>query len=149
VRERAITHGKIADILQTRGELDEALRIRHEEELPVFTRLGDVRERAITHGKIADILQTRGELDEALRILREEQLPVFTRLGDVRQLSVAHAALAIAMAQRGYSEDHPQVLALLKLALTEAERLRLPEAAVIRGYIARIFGDEKDSAPVT
>ena len=64
--------------------MDEALRIRREEELPVYERLGDVRERAVTLGKIADILQARGELDEALRIRREEELPVYERLGDVR-----------------------------------------------------------------
>ena len=49
--------GKIADVLQARGELDEALRIRREEELPVFERLGDVRARAVTMGRIADVLQ--------------------------------------------------------------------------------------------
>ena len=36
------TLGKIADVLAARGELDEALRIRREELLPVFERLGDV-----------------------------------------------------------------------------------------------------------
>ena len=72
VRSRAVTMGKIADILQQRGETDEALRIRREEELPVYERLGDVRERAVTMGKIADILEQRGEIDEALRIRREE-----------------------------------------------------------------------------
>jgi hypothetical protein len=30
--------GQIADILQARGELDEAVRIRREEELPVYER---------------------------------------------------------------------------------------------------------------
>ncbi|MBM5817934.1 MAG: CHAT domain-containing protein, partial [Cyanobacteria bacterium K_Offshore_surface_m2_239] len=35
VRERAVTMGKIADVLQQRGESEEALRIRREEELPV------------------------------------------------------------------------------------------------------------------
>ena len=38
-----MTQGQIADVLYRRGELDEALRIRREEELPVFERLGDVR----------------------------------------------------------------------------------------------------------
>ena len=33
--ERAVTMGRIADILQARGQLDEALRIRRGEELPV------------------------------------------------------------------------------------------------------------------
>jgi len=32
----AVTKGKIADILAERGDLDGALRIRREEELPVY-----------------------------------------------------------------------------------------------------------------
>jgi tetratricopeptide (TPR) repeat protein len=72
VRSRAVTLGKVADILADRGDLDEALRIRREEELPVYERLGDVRSRAITLGQVADILAARGDLDEALRIRREE-----------------------------------------------------------------------------
>ena len=56
--------GKIADVLQARGQLDEALRIRQEEELPVYERLGDVRSKAITMGKIADILQAQGQGDQ-------------------------------------------------------------------------------------
>jgi hypothetical protein len=47
VRNKAVTLGKIADVLETRGQLDEALLIRREEELPVYERLGDVR-KAIT-----------------------------------------------------------------------------------------------------
>jgi phosphopentomutase len=53
--------GKIADVLEARGQLDESLRIYQEEALPVFERLGDVREGAITMGKIADILEARGQ----------------------------------------------------------------------------------------
>ena len=60
--------GKIADTLQVRGDIDEALRIRREEEIPVYERLGDERSLAIARGRIADILQARGELDEALRM---------------------------------------------------------------------------------
>ena len=66
-----MTIGKIADILQARGQLDEALKLRnYKEQLPVYERLGDVRSRAWTMGRIADILQARGQLDEALRILQ-------------------------------------------------------------------------------
>ena len=54
-----MTMGKIADILAQRGETEEALRIRREEQLPVYERLGDVRSRAVTMGQIADILQQR------------------------------------------------------------------------------------------
>ncbi|HEX7836388.1 MAG TPA: NB-ARC domain-containing protein, partial [Kofleriaceae bacterium] len=75
-RDWALAQGKIADVLAARGELNEALRIRREEELPVYERLGDVRARAITLGQIADVLAARGELDVALAMWRES-LAVF------------------------------------------------------------------------
>ena len=78
--------GQIADILFSRGELDEALRIRREEELPVYERLGEVRSRAVTMGQIADIYHSRGELDEALRIHEEERLPIAERLQHIDSL---------------------------------------------------------------
>ena len=93
-RRLAIASGRIADILQARGELDEALRIRIEKQLPVFERLGDVRSRAIIQGRIADILQTRGELDEALRIRTEEELPVYERFRDVRAQAITQEKIA-------------------------------------------------------
>ena len=74
---RALLLGRIADMLQARGDLDEALRIRTEESLPVYEALGDKRSLAVTKGKIADVLQERGDLDEALRIRTEEALPVY------------------------------------------------------------------------
>jgi len=83
--------------LQDRGQLDEALKIRNEEQLPVYERLGDVRSRAVTMGKIADILQARGQLDEALKIRNEEQLPVYERLGDVRSRAVTLQKIAMAL----------------------------------------------------
>ena len=90
---KAVAWGIVGDILEARGELDEALRIRQEEQLPVFERLGDIRSRTVTQGKIADIFQARGELDEALRLLQEEVLPVFERLGDVRQLAITQGKI--------------------------------------------------------
>ena len=64
-RSRAIAMGRVADILQARGALDEALRIRREEELPVYDRLGDVRARAVTLYKMAIGLIEAGGLDDA------------------------------------------------------------------------------------
>lgn len=65
--------GKIADILQARGQLDEALRIRREESLPVYEQLGDVRSLLIGRCNIAAILLERaaaGDRDEAERLLQ-------------------------------------------------------------------------------
>ncbi len=128
VRSVAVTHGKIADVLQARGELDEALRIRREQELPVYERLGDVRSVAITHGKIADVLQARGELDEALRIRREQELPVYERLGDVREAAIAQAKIALILDGQGHRDD---AIALLEAAQAQARRPGLAVAEQI------------------
>ena len=116
-REVALAAGLIPDILQDRGQLDEALRIRKERELPVYERLGDVRSRAVTMGRIADILRDRGQLDEALRIRKEEELPVYERLGDVRSLLVGRANLALLLLTRNQSSDRDEAQRLLCLAL--------------------------------
>ena len=81
------------------------MRIRKEEALPVYERLGAVREKAITMGKIADILQARGQLDEALRIRQDEELPVYERLGDVREKAVTLGKIADIMEERGQLEE--------------------------------------------
>jgi tetratricopeptide (TPR) repeat protein len=136
-RGAALAAGIVADILQARGQLDEALRIRQEEQLPVYERLGDVRSRAVTMGKIADILQARGQLDEALRIRQEEQLPVYERLGDVRELLVGRANLAQLLLTRNNDGDRDEAGTLLCLALAEARRLRIPEAGRIEEFLTR------------
>jgi tetratricopeptide (TPR) repeat protein len=97
--------GKIADIYYYRGELDEALRIRRDEELPVYQKLGDIRSRAVAMGKIADIYYRRGELDEALRIRRDEELPVYQKLGDIRSRAVTMGQIADIYYSRGELDE--------------------------------------------
>ena len=123
-RRRAITEGKIADIFEARGELDEALRIRIEEELPVYERLGDVRSVAVTQGQIADILQARGELDEALRIRIEEELPVYERLGDVRSRAIAQGQIADILQARGELDEALRIYE--QDVLPDIERIKNP-----------------------
>ena len=104
-KDQAVCKGMVADVLQQRGETDEALRIRREEELPVFERLGDVRAKAVSLGKIADVLQQRGETDEALRIYWQECLPVYERLGAVREKAITLGKNAVVMQQRGETDE--------------------------------------------
>jgi tetratricopeptide (TPR) repeat protein len=145
MREMAITQGQIADILYRHGELDEALRIRREEELPVYTWLGDVRSIAITQGQIADILGQRGELDEALRIRREEQLPVLTRLGDVRSIAVTQGKIADILYQRGEFDEALRIHREEQLPVfTRLGDVR--EIAVTQGRIAYILAQKGDLA---
>jgi predicted phosphodiesterase len=100
-RETVLALGLQADILTARGELDEALLIRREEQMPVYEKLKDVRLRAVTQGKIADILTARGELDEALRIRREEEMPVYEKLKDVRSRAITQGKIAYILTVRG------------------------------------------------
>ena len=138
--------GKIADVLQARGEVEEALRIRREEQLPVYEKLGDVRSYAVTMGKIADVLQARGEVEEALHIRREEQLPVFERLGDVRALLVARAKISLYLLQRSQGNDRNEAAALLVLAYAAAKRMGLPEAAQVQSIYKEAFGRDLPEA---
>jgi tetratricopeptide (TPR) repeat protein len=138
VRSIAITKGKIADILRSHGELDEALRIRTEEQLPVYERLGEVRSIAITKGKIADILQSRGELDEALRIRTQEELPVYERLGDQFHIARAKGAIADILESRGQLDEALRIRTEEKLPVYE----RLGDvraSAITKGQIADIL----------
>ncbi len=96
---------ELAGLLASIGELDEALRIRREEQLPVYERLGDMRERAVTLAKIASILQVRGELDEALRICRKDVLPAFEQLRDVRSRAVTLGQIADVLQARGELDE--------------------------------------------
>ena len=127
--------GKIADILMTRGQLDDALKIRQEEQLPVFEQLGDVRERAATMAWIAHILWGRGDYDGALRTLREEVHPAYERLGDVRSLVRARSQFAGILLQRAAEGDQEEAGRLLHLAHDEARRMQLPEAQGIEQII--------------
>lgn len=92
--------GQIADILQARGDLDEALRIRNEEQLPVYEKLGDKRALLVGRANMALALLQRGArgdrkaADDALRLAlqaaQEMQLPEAQQiLGIIRHYDLA------------------------------------------------------------
>ncbi|TKD05053.1 hypothetical protein [Polyangium fumosum] len=70
---RAVALDEIADIHLARGQLDEALRIRRDEELPLYARIGEVQGLVISRTKVAMTLLARnapGDREEAARLLR-------------------------------------------------------------------------------
>ncbi|MEX1367867.1 MAG: hypothetical protein AB1Z98_32360 [Nannocystaceae bacterium] len=136
VREAAVTWGKVGDILYDRGELDEALRIRKEKQLPVYEKLGDVRSAAVTWGKVGDILAKQGHLGRAIATYDTEVLPAKEALGDRRELLVSRANLALHLLARNAEGDRRRAESLLRLALQDAEAMRLPEADTIRAIMS-------------
>jgi tetratricopeptide (TPR) repeat protein len=136
-RSRALSIGLRADVFDARGDLDEALRIRREEELPAQERLRDARAIAMTKGKIADALQHRGELEEALRIRREEQLPAYERFGDERSIAMTRGKIAGILHRRGELDEALRIHREEELPVYE--RLgELREKAATMGHIADI-----------
>ena len=83
------------------------LRIRREEQLPVFERLGDVRSAAVTRGKIADVLMQKGDLDGAL-VLQEQRLETNRQLVDLADIAATQRDIAqIALARQQIEEAAP------------------------------------------
>ncbi|MDG4594325.1 MAG: hypothetical protein P9F75_01300, partial [Candidatus Contendobacter sp.] len=77
----------IADVLQDRGELDEALRIRREEQLPVYERLQSARDLLICRAKIGITYLMRGATGD-----REKALELLNlALQDARRLKLPEA----------------------------------------------------------
>ncbi|MEQ5869124.1 CHAT domain-containing protein [Sagittula sp. NFXS13] len=135
---RAKLLGLRGDLLQARGDLDAALRIRTEDLLPVYEALGDKRLLAVTKGKIADVLQARGDLDEALRIRTEDLLPVFEALGDKRSLAVTKGTIADVLQARGDLDEALRIRTEEELPVFEAlgDKRSL---AVTKGKIADVL----------
>jgi hypothetical protein len=99
-----MTLNGVADILQARGEFDEALRIRREEVLPVYERLGDVRELLVGRTKLALTLVERGHPTDQREISTLLQLA----LRDARRLRLPEAQeIASVVRQLGGNPDAP------------------------------------------
>ena len=86
-REAALALGQIADILGVRGDLDEALRIRREDELPVYERLGARRDLIVGRTNLSLLYfkrQAPGDRERAAELLRPA-------LADARAMRIPEA----------------------------------------------------------
>lgn len=142
-RDAAIAKSEIAETHMARGELDKALKIYRDEELPVYDRLGDVRARAVTMGQIADIHFARGEIDEALRIRREEQLPVYERLRDERALAITIGKIADIHVSRGEFDEALRIYRDEALPIFERTG-EVRSRVVVMSRVGHILADKGD-----
>jgi hypothetical protein len=123
VRSKAVTQGKIADILQARGQLDEALRL-HEARLPVALRLQDIDSLAHIRFCMAFIRLKRGDAAHAgLQQIYEELQESFEysiKLGRPDFIGPVRALLAQVMRDAGrHAEQISAVLAHAEQAFVQ------------------------------
>jgi predicted MPP superfamily phosphohydrolase/tetratricopeptide (TPR) repeat protein len=142
-REAALSSGLQADILERRGELDEALRILFEEEIPVYEKLEEVRQKAVALGQVADILTKQDKLDEAMRIRREEEIPAYEQLGAVRDRAVALGKVADILAKRGELDESLRIRREEELPVYE-QFGNARERAIALGKIANILAQRRE-----
>lgn len=105
---------ELASLLGSIGELDEALRIRTELELPVYTRLSAERERALTLLRIAEIRLQRGDhLTGGIQQIVDGLADAFTvahKLGDPQGIGSIGSLLAQVLALSGRKREALTIL---------------------------------------
>ena len=134
----AVGWNYIADIRETRGEFDEALRIRREEMLPVYERLGDVRERAVTMGKIADLLQARGELDQAVEMYKKS-LALNEMLGRKEGMAIDYGNLGNVYQTRG---ELDRAVTYWQRSLSLFSDIGSPNAATVQTWLDELGSED-------
>jgi hypothetical protein len=63
-----VTMGKIAAVLLSLGDINEALRIVRDEELPTYERLGDVRSLVVGRSNLAGLYLKRNQGADRRRV---------------------------------------------------------------------------------
>ena len=139
-RSRAATMDRIADILEQRGETEEALRIHIEERLPIATATKDLDMIGHVRFSCAHLRIVRGGLEqgEAQTIYEEltESFEIYQRLQRVDGV----AAVGLALGQVLAMGRHPdEALTVLDDSATAFEKLqRTQEAKDVRELQQRI-----------
>jgi hypothetical protein len=134
VRETAVTMGRIADIMEQRGELDEALQIHLKERLPMVVRLRDVDSIAHIRSSCAQLRLARShpspsEVQTAVDELRES-FALLSELGRADGLAVVGEVLGLVLEAVG---SHVEALQVLDVSATAYEKLgRDDKAAAVR-----------------
>jgi hypothetical protein len=140
VRERAVTMGQIADILQQRGETDEALRIYTDEYMPMARLAQDMDLIAHSCFSCAQLRLNRGGLQKGEAQMIADELAESYRLNQQLQrvdgIAIVGALLGQVLAATGAHDD---ATAVLNVSAAAFERIGAAEqAAQIRELAAKI-----------
>ena len=142
MRARAVTMGKIADILSSRGEWEEALRIRQEDELPVYERLGALDSIAHAHWSIACIKDAQRRDQEVFEHL-EKSYRLVLQLGRLDGIIVVGTELGQRLCEAGQTEAG---IAILKRSQEGLLKLgRVDQACQLQTCIEQLCPSEQTS----
>ena len=144
--DRAFVLSRMASVLQDMKQWDEALRIRKQDVMPVFRKLGDARAIANEQLHVGDILRAKGEIADAMYAY-SDALQSFDVLKEARGIANAVASMAGVF---GLSGEEPDVtMDLLQQVVAIHERrgdVYARAAALVR--LAEFFEtrEERDKA---
>lgn len=141
VRSKAVVMGSIADIYRLQGKFEDAMKIRIEEEIPVFKRVGDVKGHALAMGKVATLFELQGKRNDAMKIRRDVELPVYQQLGDVAFAAAAWQRIGDIHCSQGDRKEALRIYEeeVIPAAISVGD-VRLREMTMVR--IADIHRDE-------
>lgn len=112
-RAKAVTQGRIADILQARGELDAALSL-HDQRLPVAQQMSDIDSIAHIRYAMARIRLQRGDQEtggfQQIHDDLAESFDLWRKLGRPDGIGAAGELLAQVLAMRGQQGEALEVL---------------------------------------
>ncbi|MGF3024799.1 hypothetical protein ACQVP2_18495 [Methylobacterium aquaticum] len=130
----------MADILFARGDLDDALRIRREEELPVYERLGDLVGLCNVRFNLAQLRLAQGVTDqESAQDVMEnlaEAYRLAEHLGHAEAIAAIGALFGQVLSQAGAQTEAVTVLA--RAASAHRKLGREAQAAEIDALIAAL-----------
>jgi tetratricopeptide (TPR) repeat protein len=132
----AITLHQLAMLAQDQGELEEARRL-YGESLEIAKRLSDQSGIASTLHELGRLAQVQGELEEARR-LYGESLEIEKKLGNQEGIAISLWQFGIFAAQEG---NRAEGVRLLREALSIFERLKSPNAEMVRRKLAQLEGE--------
>lgn len=118
----AVTQSSLADLLTTRGQVEEAERL-YRESLQTKKAIGDTREVAVTQVGLADLMALKGDVKEAEAVYIS-CLEIFRRLQDAYSFGAVQTRLALLYLQQKRREEAAQLLHAARQLFTD---LRAPQ----------------------
>ena len=134
VQGKAATLHCLAIIYANQGEVEQAIAF-YQQSLELKEKIGDVQGKAATLHQLAGIYANQGEVEQAIAFY-QQSLQLKEKIGDVQGKAATFAMLGQLLADE--KGDFELALNYLQQSLDILQRLRSPDAEIVREIIARV-----------